>query len=102
MIVEAPLARKHLQTGRYIDFLVFLDTPPDIALARRLLRECRSSKNVNDIFKEIEEYLIFSRPLYLYSHEANLQADLMIDGCLSLEDQVKCVLKTLSSRSHVS
>lgn len=95
VIFEAPLALKHPQTSRYIDFLVFLDTPPDIALARRLLREFRTVKNTEDIFNELEDYLISSRPLYLWSHEANLQADLILDGSLSLKDQVNCVLDEL-------
>lgn len=95
VVFEAPLARKHYQTGQYIDFLIFLDTPPDIALARRLLRELQANKNAEDIKKELKNYLIFERPLYLWSHEANHQADLIVDGCLPLDDQVNYIISAL-------
>jgi uridine kinase len=38
ILFDAPLGYCHKATSQYIDFLVCLDTPPDIALARRLVR----------------------------------------------------------------
>ncbi len=95
VIFEAPLARKHHQTGQYIDFLIFLDTPPDIALARRLLREFQTNKDPREIINELNNYLIAERPLYLWSHEADHQAEISVNGSLSLEDQVNCILNVL-------
>ena len=39
IVFDAPLGRAHAATGKFIDHMVFLDTPLDIALARRLLRD---------------------------------------------------------------
>jgi len=37
VLFEMPLGRTHLPTAAMIDLLVWLDTPPDVALARNLL-----------------------------------------------------------------
>lgn len=96
VIFEAPLARSHYPTGQYIDYLIFLDTPSDIALARRMLREFKQNIDDREIKKELENYLAFERPIYLFSHEANHQADLIINGSLPLADQVNSILNTFS------
>ena len=38
IVVDAPLGRVHTDSGKYFDFMVFIDTPLDVAMARRLLR----------------------------------------------------------------
>ncbi|MBX9704030.1 MAG: AAA family ATPase, partial [Silvanigrellaceae bacterium] len=54
ILFDAPLGFKHQQTGKYIDYLVCIDTPLDIALARRLLRDFQNKKDelVNEIIEE--------------------------------------------------
>ena len=42
IVFDAPLGRANSDTGRFIDFMVFIDTPLDIAMARRLLRDITS------------------------------------------------------------
>jgi uridine kinase len=41
ILFETQFGRAHRATGRHIDLLVWLDTPPDIALARTLLKSTR-------------------------------------------------------------
>jgi uridine kinase len=41
ILFETQFGRAHHATGRHIDLLVWLDTPPDIALARTLLKSTR-------------------------------------------------------------
>ncbi|MBE0616159.1 MAG: hypothetical protein IH604_21020 [Burkholderiales bacterium] len=41
ILFETQFGRVHHPTGRHIDLLVWLDTPPDIALARTLLQSTR-------------------------------------------------------------
>ena len=36
IILEMPLGREHKSAAPYIDLLIWIDTPPDIALARKL------------------------------------------------------------------
>jgi shikimate kinase len=37
VVFETPFGRLHRRSGAYIDFLVWLDTPPDVALSRAML-----------------------------------------------------------------
>ena len=39
VVADAPLGRAHSDSGRFIDLMVFIDTPLDIAMARRTLRD---------------------------------------------------------------
>lgn len=39
VIFEAPLGWRHQATGKHIDFLVFIEVPLEIALARFVIRE---------------------------------------------------------------
>ena len=99
VIFDAPLGRKHKTTGQYIDYCIFLDTPLDIALARRLLRNYRDKNNLNiaDILLELDFYLASSRPLYEMDYQNKDQFDLIADGSLSTEKQVELILKLLSA-----
>lgn len=41
ILFETQFGRAHQATGRHVDLLIWLDTPPDIALARTLLKSTR-------------------------------------------------------------
>lgn len=43
VIFEAPFGRWHPETGAFIDLLVWLDAPPDLALARKLAQLLRAA-----------------------------------------------------------
>jgi uridine kinase len=93
ILFDAPLGRCHQATGQYIDFLVCLDTPLDIALGRRLIRDHPTPL---EMVKELEYYLAYSRPLFTLSSEHKASSDLIVDGSLSLEKLVEQVLEALS------
>ena len=57
IIVDAPLGKLHSQTARHIDIFIHLDTPLDIALSRRILRDFNDSNNSCDILAYIDDYL---------------------------------------------
>lgn len=95
ILFDAPLGYCHKATGKYIDFLICLDTPPDIALARRLIRDYRSHPDSHKMIEELEKYLLDSRPLFILSPEEK-RSDLVIDGSLSLDKQEQEALAVLS------
>lgn len=99
ILFDAPLGYCHQATGRYIDFLIYLDTPPDIALARRLLRDYRERPDSQEMLDELEKYLQESRPLFILAPDEKA-SDLVIDGSLSLDQQEQEVLTALSSRRY--
>jgi len=92
IIFDAPLGREHCDSGRFIDFMVFIDTPLDIAMARRVLRDL-SDKDLkaDDTLKNLEEnlssYLNEGRPIYLhFENHVKQTSDLILDGCLPLDE----------------
>ena len=91
IIYDAPLGRNHIETGKFIDFLVFLDTPLDIALARRLQRDYLDKGPIDKqaIQQDLETYVHISRPLFLDAESLKTSADLVVDGMLSIDDLVK-------------
>lgn len=95
ILFDAPLGYRHEATGKYIDFLICLDTPPDIALARRLIRDHRNDPTIEKMIQELEEYLLKSRPLFILSPEKKA-SDLIVDGSLAIEEQERLVLDALS------
>lgn len=95
ILFDAPLGYCHQGTGKYIDFLICLDTPLDIALARRLIRDYQNDPNPQKIIQELQEYLSKSRPLFILSPKEKT-SDLIIDGSLTLDEQEKRVLDALA------
>lgn len=103
IIFDAPLGYDHKATGQWIDFLVYLDTPPDIALARRLYRDYQPSakRNHNDILEEISDYLESARPVFMAAYEMKDKADLILDGSQSIEVLVLRALDVLRKESQI-
>lgn len=99
VIFDAPLGRKHTATGRYIDYSIFLNTPLDIALARRILRDFRDKSNLNssEIFEELDFYVSTSRPLYVMDYDENDKYDLIVDGALPVDQIVATILNKLKT-----
>ena len=70
VVADAPLGRAHSDLGRFIDLMVFIDTPLDVALARRVLREIdrEGDRTPNEAIEyvqgELSGYLAHSRPIY--------------------------------------
>ena len=92
IIVDAPLGKAHKQTSKYIDYFIHLDTPLDIAMARRIIRDTRNGeKDLEDIVVDLELYLTQARKLF--SEEGNClvsnSADYILDGSKNLKDQVE-------------
>ena len=86
---DYPFGYMQKQISEFISLSVFLDTPLDIALARRLLRDYKD-KSISDVMKEMEWYLE-KRHLFTLSNDKQRQdAELIIDG--SLPSNVICNL----------
>lgn len=97
IVFDAPLGRQHTATGQYIDYLIFLNTPLDVALARRILRDYRDTNNLNisEIFDELDFYIHSSRPLYTMHYKLEETYDLIIDGSISVKKNIEIIMKNL-------
>jgi uridine kinase len=96
IIFDAPLGRLHQQTGKYIDTWVHLEVPLDVSLCRRILRDFEEvAKTKEELLEEIRFYVDHSRPLF-FDEDLKQGADLVIDGMLTPEKQVKIIKQYLA------
>ena len=80
IILDYPFGHRHNKLAKYIDISIFIDTPLDIALGRRLLRDYKGASEKN-FFNDIEFYLSTGRQTYLSSRNLALDdADVIVDG----------------------
>ena len=84
IVMDYPFGRLNSTLAKYINLTVFIDTPLDVALARRLIRDY-STPNAEPAELPIDEYLIeyleLQIPTYIHYIEAvRADADLIING----------------------
>ncbi|MCH7982622.1 MAG: hypothetical protein J4O01_05080 [Chloroflexi bacterium] len=97
IVFDAPLGRAHAASGQYIDLMVFLDTPLDIAMARRLLRE--GFKNRPE--SHLRGYLEWTRDLFLWHiDQVSATADLILDGTLPPHALAKLIINEFSLKQQ--
>ncbi len=81
----------------YLDCCIFIDTPLDIALARRIMRDMKEA-SADDIREEIDTYLKYARTLYVKMQEEQVSSvDHVIDGSNSLDEIINEVTKIVLS-----
>ena len=95
IIIDYPFGYRNLCVGKHINFAVFVDTPLDIALARRIIRDYTnrtSDRNEIEVSlfaieKELKFYLKKSRPTYVRMSETQIPfSDLIVDGTKSPDE----------------
>lgn len=91
IVVDFPFAYKHSKTSKFIDFTVFIDTPLDIAMARRVSRDFKNS-TVGNILMDMEEYISQGRRGYLEMLETiKPNSDIIVDGTLPVLEIVSII-----------
>jgi len=82
----------------YLDLSLYIDTPLDVAMARRILRDHRNSKII-DIHNDLEFYLEAGRVAYLeMENKIKPDADAVVDGTLPVEHIVGLMLEEIRDR----
>jgi uridine kinase len=73
--------------------MVFIDTPLDIAMARRFLRDMRgeaeqgAEETIKSFKKNLSTYLNGGRLLYLqFQHQIKEKCDLILNGCSTVDE----------------
>ena len=85
LFLDYPFAYKNDMIKDYLDCAIFIDTPLDIALARRVLRDMKESSS-EEILCEMENYIKYERVAYLQMLKDILpSSDYIIDGSKDLE-----------------
>ena len=86
LILDYPFAYCHDTINPYIDTAFFIDTPLDIALARRILRDM-SDATADDIRNDLETYLKYARISFIQMQKDILpSSDYVIDGTRTVDE----------------
>ena len=105
IVADAPLGRAHTDSGRFIDLMVYIDTPLDVAMARRVLREIdreghRTADGALEYAKgELSGYLAEARPLYeAFQERMRDTSEVIVDGTLSIDAIVAKIRNEIEAR----
>lgn len=85
LVLDCPLGRDHPRFAAIIDLAVFIDTPLDVALARRILRDYPTAADATaahwqQLRTTLTHYLIKARYPYLAASRHQATSDLIVDG----------------------
>ena len=85
LLLDYPFAYQNKMIKDYLDCCIFIDTPLDIALARKVLRDMKES-SADDIRYEMDVYLKYVRIAYVQMLQDILPiSDYVIDGTKELK-----------------
>ena len=102
LFIEEPFGRGREAISVLFDFAIYIDTPLEIALARRLLRmNSLVLQGNSDV--TIEEHLLWylraGRNFYIAVERcARKKCDLIVDGTLSTDEIAEVIYKTIKTK----
>jgi uridine kinase len=109
IVFETQFGRAHRATGGLIDLLIWIDTPLDVALARRVRTLCAETLRADspgaarERLAWIEQYLgsyldVVRRLLLLQAERVRPQADVVLDGAAGREEVLREALRQVVQR----
>ena len=105
IMIEEPFGRARQELAGLIDLTVYIDVPPDVALARRIVREIASPQKqaaqlVGEIEGQLLAFLAIGRDAYLAAaRAARDSADLLLDGMLPIDELAATIVEEVRRRS---
>ena len=102
LFIEEPFGRGREAISVWIDLAVYIDTPLEVALARRLLRMSNDISQDNSNIS-IEEHLLWylraGRNFYIaVERSVRRKCELIVDGTLSTDEMADVVYKTIRTK----
>lgn len=95
LLLDYPFAYCHKELSQHIDLAIFIDTPLDIAMARRVLRDMKNASG-EEIRHDMDMYLKYARIAYVQMLKDVLpSSDYVIDGTKELEEKVDEIIKVI-------
>ncbi|EEL06016.1 uridine kinase [Bacillus cereus BDRD-ST196] len=101
IIVDYPFAYLNREVGQFIDVTIFIDTPLDIAMARRILRDFKED-TMSEIHNNLKHYMTHARKAYLDAiHTVKPNSDIVLDGSLSISEIIDQIIEELNRREVI-
>jgi uridine kinase len=102
ILLDYPFAYLNNEMKAYIDLAIFIDTPLDVAMARRILRN-HINTTTEEVRIDMESYLSGAREAYsAMLNTVKPNSDIVIDGLLEKEILVEEIKKTIMKHLKVS
>lgn len=84
ILLDFPFAYQHTQSSKFINQTIFIDTPLDIALTRRMARDFNECP-AHEILLYMQHYAVHGRRGYLEMLQTiKPDSDIVLDGALSV------------------
>lgn len=97
-MLDYPFAYLNNEMREYIDFTIYIDTPLDIAMARRILRDFNENL-FDDVLDDLTNYLSRGRAAYLEMIKTvKSNSDIVIDGSLPTTLIIDQILEEINKR----
>jgi uridine kinase len=95
IFLDFPFAYQHKKMSSMIDYTIFINTPLDIAMARRIQRDFNK---YDDVKNEMGNYLNRGRKAYLHMLETiRPDSDYIVDGKLSIESITDLIIEKIDN-----
>ncbi len=93
LLLDYPFAYKNDKIAPYIDYSIFIDTPLDIAMARRIIRDMKY-ESMDLLISNLKVYMDKGRVAYLEMlNSIRPNSDLIVDGSTCVEVIVDTIIK---------
>ena len=100
LLLDYPFAYRNDLIRDYIDCAVFIDTPLDIAMARRILRDMNNA-SADEIRDEMNIYLNYARIAYVQMlKDIKPSSDYVVDGTQNLKTITEELLDIIVRRGE--
>ena len=100
LLLDYPFAYRNDLIRDYIDCAVFIDTPLDIAMARRILRDMNNA-SADEIREEMNIYLNYARIAYVQMlKDIKPSSDYVVDGTQNLKTITEELLDIIVRRGE--
>ncbi|ART74875.1 hypothetical protein B4U37_01900 [Sutcliffiella horikoshii] len=98
ILLDYPFSYMNEKMKKYIDLSIYIDTPLDVAMARRILRD-HTKSNIIDVHNDVKFYLQYGRVAYLeMENSIKSNSDIVIDGTLPSDKIVELIIKEMRNR----
>jgi len=100
IVLDYPFGYRHNLIGKYLNYSVYIDTPLDITLARRIVRDydrktliCNwnDEDNKNNLFDDMANYQNWRKDFIFGIETSKADADFIVDGSLPLDKIVEII-----------
>ncbi len=100
VFIEEPFGKERAAMSLLIDYVIFLDTPMELCLARVITRhtENPSAASINAISNYLNKYVDYFREIYINTaKQVRNNSDLIIEDVLSIKNTINYISNWLKS-----